>query len=96
MPELPEVEIMTRNIKKWFDKRTIVIDIVDERWLKQGDIQTIQNKIVESVTRRAKYTLVHFHDDVLLLHFRMTGKIIPHSRPDEKKAKKGKGIFLLQ
>lgn len=93
MPELPEVEIMTRNIQKWFDKRTIVIDIVDERWLKQGEIQTIQNKIVERVSRRAKYTLVHFHDDVLILHFRMTGKIIPHTDPMKKKQRKERVFF---
>ena len=26
MPELPEVEIMTRNIEKWFAKRTLDIE----------------------------------------------------------------------
>ena len=46
MPELPEVEIMTRNIDKWFAKRTLSIEILDKRWLKQGELQLIQGQKV--------------------------------------------------
>jgi formamidopyrimidine-DNA glycosylase len=84
MPELPEVEIMTRNIRKWFEKSTIRIDILDERWLRQGGIDTIQCQMVQGVTRRAKYTLIHFEKEILILHFRMTGKVVPNE-PGRKK-----------
>ena len=89
MPELPEVEIMTRNISKWFQDSHLEIEILDERWLKRGKIQNIQGSIVKNIRRRGKYTLIYFDEYCLIIHFRMTGKIVPY-----QKDRKYRALFL--
>jgi formamidopyrimidine-DNA glycosylase len=54
MPELPEVEVMARNLARWTRGRTL-----------------------GAAHRRAKLCLLPVGDDVLVLHFRMTGKVVP-------------------
>ena len=86
MPELPEVEIMTRNISNWFRDSQFEIEILDTRWLKRGNIENIQGSVVRDVRRRAKYTLICFDEYCLILHFRMTGKMVPYQKERKYRA----------
>ncbi len=83
MPELPEVEIMARNLQVWFGGRRLRrVEILDpkfehERW------ESLTNREFVGATRRGKYAVVRMTgDQSLVFHYRMTGKTVldPHSR----------------
>lgn len=89
MPELPEVEIMTRNLAKWVQGRQIVdVDLTDPR-LDKGGLTAWAGRCVAAgqrvlqVSRRAKFTVVEVGDtvvrDVILIHYRMTGRVVAES-----------------
>ncbi len=81
MPELPEVETVCRSLRPHLLGRTIrrvrVLEPrlrvpVDERALK-----SLAGKRIETITRVAKYILLHLSDDaVWLFHLGMSGKLI--------------------
>ena len=77
MPELPEVEIMARNLHRWMaGRRVLQIDVLDEKF-DGGVIRRAEGGEVLRVYRRAKYAVIVFLDrQVLVLHYRMTGKTI--------------------
>jgi formamidopyrimidine-DNA glycosylase len=80
MPELPEVETTVRGIRPALEGRTII-----EAWfdfpngLATPDPTTfharIKNQVVQEVTRRAKYIVIHLTDATLLIHLKMTGRL---------------------
>ncbi len=82
MPELPEVEIMCRNLARWSLGRPLCqVDVVDsavdsggvEEWARKA-----RGRTVGRVWRRGKYAVVELADaeHSLVLHFRMTGKLV--------------------
>ncbi len=78
MPELPEVEIMTENLRGWIaDRRLRAFEIVDDKLLVTGNPDDLRGRRVRKVRRVAKYTLVELGDRTLVLHYRMTGKTVP-------------------
>lgn len=78
MPELPEVELMTRNLRAWGGgSRLERLDLLDPK-LRVGDWEpaTFEGGTVERVWRRGKHCLARVGEQVLMLHFRMTGKLL--------------------
>lgn len=79
MPELPEVEIMCRNLHRWAAGRRIAqLDVIDERALRgeRTGWSSLEGARIERVQRRAKWMLIATDAGVVCVHFRMTGKIV--------------------
>jgi formamidopyrimidine-DNA glycosylase len=81
MPELPEVEIMVRNLRSWLGgKRLARLDVIDGSWLRTGSKEEAEGLVVQSVWRRAKYAVLQLGGEdasrLLVLHYRMTGKTV--------------------
>ncbi len=82
MPELAEVEIVRRNLTRWWVGRAAdAIALYDPAALTRGDaaaLDAAMRRPARAARRRGKYLLVDLGDDLtLLFHFRMTGKIAP-------------------
>lgn len=91
MPELPEVEIMARNLSQWALGRTLTgVDVVDDA-VDSGGLAGwatgARGQRVSRVWRRGKYAVADFtpSGQSLVLHFRMTGKVVAAS-PDLRRA----------
>ena len=82
MPELPEVEIMTRNARRWLSGRTLTaLEVVDDKLLPTADVAALSGQEIGEARRRGKYLCLPVGTMVLILHFRMTGKIVLESQP---------------
>jgi formamidopyrimidine-DNA glycosylase len=85
MPELPEVEIMARNLHQWLSGSCIRrVDVLDQKF--DGDsLKSIEGSTVLRAWRRAKYAIVDLSTDChLVFHYRMTGKTVLDPRGDRK------------
>ncbi len=78
MPELPEVEIMARNLDRWVGGAVVHrVEVVDPRVVAAGDLRRAEGCRVQRVWRRAKYAVVDLEPTGhMVFHFRMTGKIV--------------------
>lgn len=80
MPELPEVEIAARNLRRWLDGRTVVrAEAEPTRVFRGSSARTFQERLagrrLERLDRRGKYLLFAFDGGVgLVSHLGMTGK----------------------
>jgi formamidopyrimidine-DNA glycosylase len=85
MPELPEVEVTCRNVARWLEGRRLArLDVLDEAALKAGDPAAVAGVVIGRPHRRAKLCLVPLGEHVLVVHLRMTGKLVrgaPGRRP---------------
>jgi formamidopyrimidine-DNA glycosylase len=83
MPELPEVEIMCRNLRRWASGRRLLrVERVDPRL--PVELDALAGGTVEAVGRRGKLALIHVvgrEREVVLLHFRMSGKLVREDQP---------------
>lgn len=79
MPELPEVEIAARQLRAWTAGRSIVsFELLDPRLLKEPDaLPALAGARFGVVTRRGKYLILPTDRADLVMHFRMTGKVVP-------------------
>ena len=78
MPELPEVETTVRAINQFENSflKKIVIHNRNLRWEVESAIEeSTKNKQVKKITRRAKYILIYFEDNCLMIHLGMSGKL---------------------
>lgn len=79
MPELPEVETTRRGIQPHIEGHRINKVVVREprlRWpIPEQLDQIIQDKIILSVKRRAKYLLFNLGDGHLIIHLGMSGSL---------------------
>ena len=81
MPELPEVETTVNGIKPWLENKKIKqINVYNQslRWKIPDDLpkKYLAEKIV-SVTRRAKYILVHLESEAtIIIHLGMSGSLV--------------------
>ena len=80
MPELPEVETVTRALSKIVERskvKSVEIYRTDLRWKVPDDLKEIlENDIFEKPFRRGKYILIPTKkDNVLLIHLGMSGQI---------------------
>lgn len=81
MPELPEVETIVRRLRPDLIGRSITAaDLRWERTLATPEPARFNANIlgqsIESVSRRAKYIIIHLSVDSLLVHLRMSGDLI--------------------
>lgn len=85
MPELPEVEIMARNADRWARGRRLTqLDVIDATIFGGGQVPgpELCGATVVGVRRRAKWILLGTSAGVLVLHCRMTGKLVREVRAD--------------
>jgi len=80
MPELPEVEVVTRSLKKSIKNCKIVNITVNNRNLRfnlpENFERVLKNKIVKNVKRKSKYIIFDFGDCFyLILHLGMSGTL---------------------
>ncbi len=79
MPELPEVETVRRGLAKVLEGETftrITKRRADLRVPLPKGLEKLAGKLIESLTRRAKYILIHFnHGETLLVHLGMSGRM---------------------
>ena len=84
MPELPEVEVMTQNLRRWTEHQHITLHLLDSKILKSLG-STVVSGQAGAAFRRGKYTILPVGPFRLVFHYRMTGKLVlgeqrPHSR----------------
>ena len=77
MPELPEVEIMARNLERWLvGERLVRVDFRDEKLNQRGVEGSLGARVV-GAWRRAKYAVVDLDSETsMVFHYRMTGKTV--------------------
>lgn len=91
MPELPEVETTCRGIAPHLEGEVIVETIVRHyqlRWPIPNDLaDTLQNRKIKRVYRRAKYCLLETESGTLILHLGMSGhlRILSPPSPNPEK-----------
>jgi formamidopyrimidine-DNA glycosylase len=90
MPELPEVETITRELNARVRNRIIAaIHVFWSRTLQNPTdefVRLLAGKKIIRVSRRGKYIFVHCSDSILFsIHLRMTGKIVFRLTENEKK-----------
>jgi len=82
MPELPEVETITREMREaHLEGKTIVeVQIFWPRSLAPPDVDAFLSRIthqkITKISRRGKFLVFTLSKDTLLVHLRMTGKFI--------------------
>ena len=92
MPELGEVEVVRRNLVRWWEgRRASKVRLRDESLLKNSDagrLETALTRRLETAERRGKYLMCHLAGDrTAVFHFRMTGKIIRCDDPEREYAR---------
>ena len=97
MPELPEVEVVKRSLKKYIVNLTIKKVLIFTNKLRytidKKKFSKIINKKIISVKRRSKYLLIYLDSNIIILvHLGMTGKFFI----DKNKKKKQKTSFYYQ
>jgi formamidopyrimidine-DNA glycosylase len=78
MPELPEVETITRQLNQVLKGKVIKeIEVLKEKSFK-GDKKKILGKKIKRVRRRAKMIIIEFDKskDSLAIHLKMTGRLV--------------------
>lgn len=78
MPELPEVETTLRGIQPYLLHRRISRISVREvrlRWLVPAATARAEGQVVERLSRRGKYLLIHLGRGGLLIHLGMSGSL---------------------
>ena len=90
MPELPEVETTLRGISPHIKNQIVSQVIIRQpklRWPIPEDLpQRIEQQTLNSLSRRAKYLLLHFSTGTLLIHLGMSGslRVIADNTPPAK------------
>jgi formamidopyrimidine-DNA glycosylase len=73
---------MTRNARRWLSGRTLVaLSVVDPTLLSAASAAVLAGAELGEARRRGKYLCQPVGGQVLILHFRMTGKIVLESTP---------------
>ncbi len=92
MPELPEVETIKRTLDKKITGLTIIgVEILMPKIIRDPSPEEFSTKITGSkitrLGRRGKYLLLYLtSDNVLVIHLRMTGRLV-YTEPSEPLAK---------
>jgi formamidopyrimidine-DNA glycosylase len=77
MPELPEVEVIVRELKRKIVGE--VITNVSILWQKSwigNNYKAVCSSTIQNITRKGKYILIHLNNGYLIAHLRMTGQFI--------------------
>ena len=90
MPELPEVETTKRGLEPLIVNRRILSAHIYKkklRWeIPSHLIETLKQKTIHNISRRAKYLLIELSDGQLVIHLGMSGSmsVAPSSEPLKK------------
>ena len=81
MPELPEVEVVKKSLKRTIYDLTIKNIEIPNKYLRYQINKKLMLKMVKSkvtsVSRRSKYVLIHLNNSfTIMVHLGMTGKIL--------------------
>lgn len=79
MPELPEVENVIRSlVGKVSGKKIESVEVITPSIVyKRNDfMDLLKDKIIINLDRRGKYIIIRFDEGNLLIHLRMTGKLL--------------------
>jgi formamidopyrimidine-DNA glycosylase len=79
MPELPEVETVTRGLKKHLLNNEIVEFTLFRNKLRNyipKEINQLKNEKIHKIYRRAKYIIIETGSSYLIIHLGMTGKFL--------------------
>jgi formamidopyrimidine-DNA glycosylase len=77
MPELVEVEIITRNARRWaVGRRVVGVEVADSRLGLARHPDALEGATILGATRRAKQLRMETDRGVLLWHFGMTGHLV--------------------
>jgi formamidopyrimidine-DNA glycosylase len=80
MPELPEVELMTQDLRSWTHNQHITLQSLDSKFLSQRVASQLKGW-AGTAYRRGKYTVLPIEEKVLVLHYCMTGKVVRRESP---------------
>ena len=91
MPELPEVECLTRGVREILEGRTISRVVFYRKDLREPiPVELIQSVFqgakIQRVYRRSKYMLLETDKDCLLIHLGMTGNLIQFDQAEPRLA----------
>ena len=81
MPELPEVETVMRGLEPFLSGKIlkdIKVHRADLRVPFPARLADLKGRRIDRLTRRAKYLLVHFGKDILVIHLGMSGRMVVH------------------
>jgi len=89
MPELPEVEVVKKSLTNSLIKSRLLKIIIKDKnlryKLKSEDFKKIKDTQISNIKRRAKYLLINFNNDmVMLAHLGMTGKFLLKNKSDKE------------
>ncbi|NBH75258.1 bifunctional DNA-formamidopyrimidine glycosylase/DNA-(apurinic or apyrimidinic site) lyase [Rodentibacter pneumotropicus] len=89
MPELPEVETALRGISPYLKSFIIEKIIVRQpklRWAVSPELMELSNVKILTLSRRAKYLIIHTENGYIIGHLGMSGsvRIVPHNSPIDK------------
>ena len=86
MPELAEVEIVRRNLERWWSAPAAEVVVVDPELVRDGEAgeaggaEVLEARLrdgVPTMRRRGKHLIAAFDEgSAVVFHFRMTGKIV--------------------
>lgn len=77
MPELPEVEAVTRGLQAIIIGKKISGFVVREKKIFRGDIQNIIGAKIDSVFRVGKHIILSLNNErFVMIHLKMTGQLI--------------------
>jgi formamidopyrimidine-DNA glycosylase len=82
VPELPEVEIIRRQLAPAVEGRVLErVEVRDPRWCEPAPPEAVEDALsgrrIERLGRRGKYLIMSCEDDVhLVMHLRMTGNVL--------------------
>lgn len=99
MPELPEVETIKRILEKYLVNTTIInIEVNFPDLLKnifqEEFIENIKGKKILKLERKGKYILIKLESGIIIMHLRMTGRLIIKSANDYRNFT-SRVIFIL-
>ena len=98
MPELPDIEVFTRNLKKMFGgKKLTKIKLVNNKNIKDSQKElskALEGEKLKDVYRSGKEMRFLFSNGTLLgLHLMLTGDLIPFEDKNERKSTKVEFYF---
>ena len=79
MPELPEVESVTRTLNRLINKKFSSVEILTEKLKKpiQKDLELkLKNNAIKDIYRRGKYIIFQLEKGYIVSHLGMTGKFL--------------------
>jgi formamidopyrimidine-DNA glycosylase len=82
MPELPEVEVITRELRpQLVGEKIRDLKKIWHKTIVESEYSPL-NKRIQTISRHGKYIIIHLADGAILIHLRMTGQIIIKDQAD--------------